>query len=128
LSAIEYLANAEQARRDGYEIPDSRSHRFFDDYSAHVDLRATALDRLVGMVLRGEAQFDRIYVRDRSRLGRWVDPRILFRYERLLAACGVSVLYLADLSFRNEERGSAVCGLARLTERFVIAEMSHGAG
>jgi hypothetical protein len=54
------------------------------------------------MVERGSAPFERVYVWNPDRLGRWTDPRTRCYYEALFEQSGVELRY-ADQDARTEK-------------------------
>lgn len=89
----QHLINAQKAREDGVLIPEGREFRFEDDETSG---RATAredLDRLVSLVTSGEAPFDRVYIKDKTREGRFADPRFHFYLQVQFEKHGVRIAY-----------------------------------
>lgn len=84
---------AARARDDGFEIPDSADFRFEDDNTTGVATSRKGLDRLLERVRNHEVAFSRLYVKDKTRLGRFDDPRRLTWLEVELEQEGVTVCY-----------------------------------
>ena len=75
VSAAEQLRICrERAAELGYSIPDE--HVFVDNGVSGATNTRPAFDRLKEVITSAGAPFDRLYIRDRSRLGRWSDPRM----------------------------------------------------
>lgn len=66
----------QRAAEDGYYIPNVFGFQFSDVYVKGTTDNRPGLDALDRMICAGKtAPFDRVYVRDVKRLGRWKDPR-----------------------------------------------------
>ena len=89
----QHVANEQRAAADGYLIPRSPDFRFEDDDTTGVSKRRKGFDRLLQIITSGEAKFDRVYIKDRTRLGRWSDPRFGFYLEVLCEEHGVKIVY-----------------------------------
>lgn len=89
----QHLGNEQRAAADGYLIPRSVDFRFEDDDTTGVSKRRKGFDRLLQVITSGEGKFDRVYVKDRTRLGRWSDPRFGFYLEVLAEEHGVKIVY-----------------------------------
>lgn len=89
--AQQHARNAACAERDGYRI--LPEHCFADHGESGLAASGPALDRLVALVTRGDAPFDRLYLRDRCRLSRSPDPRDHFAWEILFEHLGVEICY-----------------------------------
>jgi hypothetical protein len=89
----QYAINLERANAEGYEIPDDAAFRFSDDATSGVLHKRDEFDRLKDLVDDGDHQFDRLYVKDRSRFGRWTDPRWHYYYELWFLERGVLIRY-----------------------------------
>lgn len=89
----QHLGNEQRAAVDGYLIPRSVDFRFEDDDTTGISKRRKGFDRLLQVITSGEAKFDRVYVKDRTRLGRWSDPRFGFYLEVLAEEHGVKIVY-----------------------------------
>ena len=87
------LQNARQAEADGYCLPDDAEHRFADDGASGRNVRRAGFQRLMKMIAAGHAPFTRLYMTDRTRLGRWNDPRRHAVWERLCKEHGVEIRY-----------------------------------
>lgn len=89
----QHLGNEQRAAADGYLIPRSLDFRFEDDDTTGVSKRRKGFDHLLQLITSGEAKFERVYVKDRTRLGRWSDPRFGFYLEVLCEEHGVKIVY-----------------------------------
>lgn len=89
----QHMVNEQRAAKDDYVIPRSLDFRFDDDDTTGVSKRRKGFDRLLQVITSGEAKFDRVYVKDRTRLGRWSDPRFGFYLEVLCEEHGVKIVY-----------------------------------
>jgi DNA invertase Pin-like site-specific DNA recombinase len=92
----QYIINAQCAARDGWRIPDDPAFRFGDDATSGTTTSRPGLDRLMDMVKSGAALFTRLYIKDKTRLGRWQDPRMHSWFEVELKKKGVLVRYSED--------------------------------
>ncbi|MGI8546801.1 MAG: recombinase family protein [Gemmatimonadaceae bacterium] len=82
----QHLYNARVAASDGYTIPDHPDFRFSDDDTRGPTKSRKGLDRLTQVVKRSTgAPFERVYVKNHKRLGRWLDPRYRIYIEVLFA-------------------------------------------
>jgi DNA invertase Pin-like site-specific DNA recombinase len=75
----------------GYEIPDELV--FSDDGASGLAVARPALTRLLRVVESGQASFDRLFVRDHKRLGRWSDPRMYSLFRARFEGHGVTISY-----------------------------------
>lgn len=91
--ADQHALNAARAQRDGYPVPDTREYRYGDDDTSGVTTSRKDWDRLVALIESGEAPFCRLYVKDRTRLGRWSDPRQHTYWEVHFERHGVQIVY-----------------------------------
>lgn len=89
----QHVINEQRAARDGYVIPRSAEYRYEDDDTTGVSKRRPGFDRLLQAITSGDAPFDRVYIKDRTRLGRWNDPRYGFFLEVLCEEHGVKLVY-----------------------------------
>jgi hypothetical protein len=89
----QYHANREQAAEEGFDIPDDPRFRFSDDDTTGVTKSRQGFDRLLKMITQGDAPFTRVYVKDRTRFGRWDDLRQHYYFEVLFKDCGVVLRY-----------------------------------
>jgi DNA invertase Pin-like site-specific DNA recombinase len=89
----QYVVNAQCAARDGRRIPDDPQYRFSDDETSGTTVSRPGLDRLLDVVRSGAAPFRWVYVKDKTRLGRWEDPRMCFWLEMELKRHGVEIRY-----------------------------------
>ena len=85
--------NTGRARRDGFTIPDSPQYRFGDDDTSGTTKSRREWDRLVQLVQSGQAPFSRVYIKDKTRFGRWTDPRFQFYWPVLFEQYGVRILF-----------------------------------
>jgi len=85
--------NRERARKDGFTIPDDPSFVFADDDTSGRRTSRSDLDRLVALVCSGNAPFTRVYIKDKTREGRFVDPRYSFFLQVLFEKYGVKICY-----------------------------------
>lgn len=82
---------ARRAEADGRHIPDD--NRFGDNDSTGKTSARREFERLVNVVTGGRAPFRHLYVKDKTRFGRWVDPRKHTYYECLFEEHGVKIVY-----------------------------------
>jgi hypothetical protein len=92
----QHSANAQRAESDGWVVPDLPGFRFGDDATSGETTNRDGIDALVNVVTTGQAQFDRLYIRDRGRLARAKDPRFIFWFEYTMLQHGVQVCYSVD--------------------------------
>lgn len=83
----------EVAALDGYTIPDGPEFVYTDVNVSGLTTSRGGLDRLRKDITEGKAQFDRVYVREPSRLGRWQDPRRFYFLEVLFEEHGVDLRF-----------------------------------
>lgn len=116
----QYLINKQKAAGEGFIIPDDLRFRFSDDDTSGVTKSRRGFDRLKKIIEEGEAPFERVYVKDRTRLGRWDEPRMHFYYEMHFQENGVVVRYA-------DEDDSAADGDddGRATARFLKASVGN---
>lgn len=89
----QHLVNEQRARKDDYMIPATPEFRYEDDDTTGISKRRSGFDKLLEFIRSGEAKFDRVYVKDKTRLGRWSDPRYAFFLEVLFEEHGVRIVY-----------------------------------
>jgi DNA invertase Pin-like site-specific DNA recombinase len=89
----QHLLNEQRARRDGFVVPKTSAFRFSDDKTSGVTKRRNGLDALISLVKTGDAPFKRVYVKDKTRLGRWNDPRYQFYLAVLFEEHGVRIMF-----------------------------------
>jgi hypothetical protein len=87
------LVNTAKAKRDGYVIPNDRAFTYEDDDTTGRKTSREDLDRLVAMVTSGKAPFSRVYIKDKTRQGRFSDPRFHFYLQVLFERHGVLICY-----------------------------------
>lgn len=92
----QYHANRDQAALEGYEIPNDPRFRYSDDDTSGVLRCRAGFNRLLQVLRDGDAPFDRVYAKDRSRFGRFDDPRQHHYYEVLFKEYGVLLRYSND--------------------------------
>lgn len=83
----------ERAAKEGYVIPQSPDFQYGDDNTSGRLHDRAEFNRLIALVESGDAPFTRLYVKDRSRFGRWSDPRAHHYYEFLFEKHGVLIRY-----------------------------------
>lgn len=89
----QHLVNVQKAGADQYVIPESSQFRFEDDETSGRTTSREDLDRLIEVVTSGEAPFDRVYIKDKTREGRFADPRFHFFLQVLFELHGVRICY-----------------------------------
>jgi hypothetical protein len=89
----QHLLNEQRARKDGYIVPDRPDFRFGDDATSGVTKSRGGLDTLIALVKSDDAPFTRVYVKDKTRLGRWNDPRYHFYLQVLFEEHGVRIVF-----------------------------------
>lgn len=94
--AEQHHLNVRQAEADGYVIPDDSSFLFSDCGVSGHKLSRPGLDSLVNLIKSGDATFDRIYLKDRSRVFRHHDLRHVLGFEDFMRSHGVQVRYISD--------------------------------
>lgn len=92
----QFLANQQKAASEGYQIPASSDFRFEDDETVGTTKKRQGFDRLFRLVKSGRAPFKRLYVKDKTRLGRWSDPRYHTWLEMTFELHGVQIRYCDD--------------------------------
>jgi DNA invertase Pin-like site-specific DNA recombinase len=85
-----------QAQKDGLDVPDNPAYRFPDNDATGANADRNGFQRLLRIVESGSAGFSRLYVKDRSRFGRFDDIREQFAYEYMLKQKGVEIRYLDE--------------------------------
>ena len=85
-----------QAQKDGMEVPDDPAFRFSDNDATGANANRNGFQRLLRIVESGSAPFSRLYVKDRSRFGRFDDVRQQFMLEYQLHEMGVEIRYLDE--------------------------------
>jgi hypothetical protein len=84
----------EIAAADGHYIPDAPGFQFADVHVRGITKTRPGMDALERVICAREgAPFDRVYVRDAKRLGRWKDPRLHDYYAVKWERCNVSLRY-----------------------------------
>lgn len=89
----QYRQNRDKADKEGFVIPDDPAYRFSDNDTSGADESREGLRRLFDLVLDGDPPFEKIFVKDQTRFGRWNDPRMHIYFEMLLEQNGVEVRY-----------------------------------
>lgn len=92
----QHAANTERATADGWTLPDATGFRFGDDATSGETTSRDGFDALLALVTSGQAQFDRLYIRERGRLARASDPRFIFWVEYTMHQHGILVCYSQD--------------------------------
>jgi hypothetical protein len=88
------LIAREFAAADGFVIPDDPRFLFTDYNVSGKRTKRSSFDRLQEIVESpAGAPFDRVYVRDRKRLGRWKDPRRITYYAVRFEDHGVEIRF-----------------------------------
>lgn len=85
-----------QASEDGMPVPDDPSYRFADNDATGANADRNDFQRMLRLVESGQAGFQRLYVKDRSRFGRFDDVRQQFSLEYMLETRGIQVRYLDE--------------------------------
>lgn len=98
----QFAIDRHHAEQDGFLIPDEPRMRFTDDGGSGAATSRGDFDRMVQIVERGSAPFERVYVRHPDRLGRWADPRVRCYYEVLFEQHDVKLRY-AERDARTDE-------------------------
>lgn len=105
----QHLAAAHRAQKHAFRIPAGSAFHFEDDDTAGTTRRRKGFDRLLDLVTNGEAPFKRVYVKDKTRLGRWRDPRYHTYLEVLFEQHGVTICYGEDehapIDYENADPG-----------------------
>lgn len=105
----QYLGNQRKAHEHGFTIPTSPEFRFDDDDTVGITKSRAGFDRLVEVVTSGDAPFERVYIKDKTRLGRWDDPRYHSYLEVLFETHGVRIVYCDDpngpIDYENADPG-----------------------
>ena len=89
----QFHMNRARAASEGFTIPDSEEFRFSDDEKSGATSRRPGFERLLATVLSGAAPFARVYVKDRTRWGRWEDVRMHQHFEVVLELHRVHLRY-----------------------------------
>lgn len=94
----QHALNLRRAEAEGFSIPDSPEFRFSDGLGDNSVARSQPeLDRLVERIAGGDAPFERVYVSDRSRLGRRNAARQVAGFEIACEGSGVLIRYGSDV-------------------------------
>ncbi|MDZ4257354.1 MAG: recombinase family protein, partial [Gemmatimonadales bacterium] len=94
----QHVQNAQAAERAGYHIPTGLQYRFADDDTSGITKSRKGLDRLRQTAESGEAPFERIYIKDRSRLGRFENPKRSAYLEVLFEDLAVPLFFVHSLA------------------------------
>jgi hypothetical protein len=89
----QYQINLQRAKRDGFIIPDTPEFRFTENLTSGQARERKGFDRLKRVVESGRAKFEQVYTKDRSRFGRWTDPREHMFWELWFVKAGVPVIF-----------------------------------
>jgi hypothetical protein len=89
----QHMVNVQKAAADEYVIPDDAAFRFEDDDTSGRRTSREDLDRLIAVITSGKAPFRRVYVKDKTREGRFSDPRFHFFLQVLFEQHGVKLCY-----------------------------------
>jgi hypothetical protein len=89
----QHMVNVQKATSDEFTIPDDAAFRFEDDDTSGRRTRRDDLDRLIALVTSDKAPFSRLYVKDKTREGRFADPRFHFFLQVLFEQHGVKLCY-----------------------------------
>lgn len=98
------------ARREGFNAPEE--FRFIDDGWSGATTERPSFQSMVDLVESGEAPFGRVYVHDRSRLGRFSDPRQHFAIEMAFRSHGIEVRYADEEAIDWDDRTGAALASA----------------
>ncbi|TVP42863.1 MAG: recombinase family protein, partial [Gemmatimonadales bacterium] len=85
-----------QAEKEGLEVPDDPAFRFGDNDATGANDDRNGFQRLFRIVESGSAGFSCLYIKDRSRFGRFDDIREQFAHEYRLEEKGVRIRYLDE--------------------------------
>ena len=109
----QYRLNCARAAEEGYIIPNEPAFRFTDDDVSGALKDRPGLSRLLAIAESGTAPFTRVYVKDRTRLGRWEDSRRHFHIEILLMDRGIELRYCDEkaIDFADGEEGELYAGM-----------------
>jgi polyhydroxyalkanoate synthesis regulator phasin len=89
----QHLVNAQKAQADGFAVPEDTAFRFEDDDTSGRKTSRDNLDRMIALITSNKAPFSRIYVKDKTREGRFADPRFHFFLQVLFERHGVKLCY-----------------------------------
>lgn len=93
----QHEANAASAVDDGYHVPADDGYRIGNDGSSGLSQDRTGWAELLRQVTTGTAGFDRVYVQDATRIGRW-SPCVVADYVALFREHDVELVVIADRS------------------------------
>lgn len=85
-----------RASRDGYFIPDSGEYRYGDDFTTGKAIDRNGLDALLDAVRSGTADFEMVFVKDRSRWGRFDASGYHFVLLHQFYQAGIAVYFLDE--------------------------------
>jgi hypothetical protein len=94
--AVQVAACREAAAQDGYVVPDEPDFQYIDDGFGGHDADRPSFKALLELVATGAAPFERLYVKDPSRIERSTDLRRLYYFEVLLAESGAPIHYVGE--------------------------------
>lgn len=118
----QHEVNTACAERDGYTI--LPEHLFSDDGVSGVAASRPDFERMLQVLEQEGGRIGRVYMRDRTRLGRGADPRQHIHWENRIEDCGAQVCYTGDEApvaplvvhlhrWVEETMASAMNGMAR---------------
>ncbi|MES2522628.1 MAG: recombinase family protein [Gemmatimonadota bacterium] len=94
--ARQHEENARVAAALGFTIPDSPEFRFSDDDTSGKLKSRDAFNRLLDRITNETSTVGALFIRERSRIGRWNDPRRHDYYAVLFADRGVPIVESCD--------------------------------
>jgi|GEM_PF-4910918 len=83
----------EKAASGGYVIPSGHLYRYADNQITGISRSRSEWDRLMQVITTSPPPFDRLFIMDSSRLGRWGDPRWRPYIEVTLELAGVQIIF-----------------------------------
>lgn len=90
----QHRTNTTRAAKDGYVmLPECL---FSDDATSGLKVSRNGLNQLLELIQSGQAPFTRLYIRDRDRLARSLDPRFVSWFEYECKRFNVQVCYSTD--------------------------------
>jgi hypothetical protein len=101
--AHQWTLTRERAEADGCTVPESRAFLFGDNNASGKTSERPDFKRLERVILSGTAPFSRLYVKDKTRFGRWDNPYQHAIYEALFRKMGVEVVYCQDKNINFDD-------------------------
>lgn len=103
----QHRLNAAEAEERGFKIPDDPAYRFSDDATSGARTKRPGLDRLEAAARSDPKLFEIIFVKDRSRLGRFERPQHTAYLEELFERIGTPLVFVHSLASGISSEGAS---------------------